>query len=304
MEDRWAPFSVRQNGEPDAWHVLHEGVPRHLHVSLLRVVGQRFGKAPGAAEVVQRRLRLDLSVSSGPVSTHLLTMASANDEVLLNVADCLLDHARGAWFRSKNDPGNMNYSQNELTRQDIVEYVTQLREVLDEADSAYTVEVSDEDGPWQLARRVDETATAAATDVTARQAPASALLAASWAATFRRTPDLKAAYRDSVLAVESVACGLFTPKDPSPSLGKAIAHLESTLTRWSVAGLDDKRQQSAFTLLGMLQTVWQNHERHVGQGGRPPQPVQQAEAEAVLFLAITLVQWFDRGLVQRVDTTK
>lgn len=45
----------------------------------------------------------------------------------------------------------------------------------------------------------------------------------------------------------------------------------------------------------MFQTIWQNQGRHVEQGGRAPDPVERAEAEAVLFLAVTLVQWFERG---------
>ena len=98
--------------------------------------------------------------------------------------------------------------------------------------------------------------------------------------------------------METAACRVLTPNDPAPTLGKAIAHLRDTLDDWTVAGLDDKAQKSAATLLAMLQTVWQNHGRHAEHGGRAPDPVEQAEAEAVLFLTVTLVQWFERGLVR------
>ena len=100
-------------------------------------------------------------------------------------------------------------------------------------------------------------------------------------------------------AVVSVACQTLAPADEQPSLGKAIRHLQRTLTTWTVATLDDQQQASAETLLAMLKTVWQNRQRHVGADGTPPQPASQKEAEAVLFLCVTIVQWFERGLVKR-----
>jgi hypothetical protein len=102
-----------------------------------------------------------------------------------------------------------------------------------------------------------------------------------------------------VLAVESVACRAFTPGDPEPSLGKAIGCLRNTLGTWTVATLDNQQQASAETLLAMLETVWQNHQRHLGADGNRAQPATQDEAEAVLFLAVTIVQWFERGLVKK-----
>ena len=152
---------------------------------------------------------------------------------------------------------------------------------------------------WGLTRRVDSTAQAAVEAAIAEESTASAPLAAAWQATFGRQPDPTAGYREAVLAVETVACPVFLPNDAAPTLGKAISHLNDTLARWTVAGLDDERQPSAATLLAMLRTIWHNHDRHVEQGGRPPEPVPQAEAETVIFLAVTVVQWFQRGLVEK-----
>jgi hypothetical protein len=53
----------------------------------------------------------------------------------------------------------------------------------------------------------------------------------------------------------------------------------------------------------MLETVWLNHQRHLGADGSRAQPATQDEAEAVLFLAVTLVQWFERGLVKHMWPT-
>ena len=65
----------------------------------------------------------------------------------------------------------------------------------------------------------------------------------------------------------------------------------------TVADLDDKEQASGETLLAMLRTGRQNHQRHVLEGGAAPEPATPEEAEAVLFLAVTIVQWFQRGYV-------
>jgi hypothetical protein len=189
-------------------------------------------------------------------------------------------------------------SEQEHTRGDIIKGVLALMEILAEGSSAYGVDTTH---PWHLVRRVDPTAEDAVKDVVQRAGEASGLIRSSWTSTFSRSPDPDAAYRDAVFGVESVACMLFIPNDPEPTLGKAIGHLASTAAKWSVAGLDDKKQASGETLLSMLRTVWQNHERHVAQGGRAPEGATQEEAEAVVFLAVTLVQWFERGLVKRND---
>ncbi len=298
MSDGWVPLSLRGTEQEKAWQeVLFEGVPAHMAPGLYAVVLQRLTSKRDSAQVLQRRLRLDLSdTKNGGGVQGVLDQARADPVVMLNVVDCLLDEARLEYARSQ-DSNPTGRTQKDESLQGITAFVTGLMKVLHEADSAY--EVSFGDGrPWLLQRRVDATAAAAARQVFAHGTPASTLLAAAWTATFRRTPDLDAAYRDVVLAVESVATAVLTPKDPSPSLGKAIAHLMATTGRWTVAELDDQSQRSAETLLAMLQTVWQNHQRHVSQGGAPPQPVVQEEAESVLFLAITLVQWFERGCVR------
>ncbi len=294
----WVPLSVREQGQAASWHVLHEGVPSHMQSGLNKAVQWMLKQSGAMSDTVQRRLRLAVA-QDYDTSVSIILLTDEHPDLLLDVADCLLDLACTNYRLSKQQPPNWQVAeQRQAQAAAAANYVGSLMRVLDEANSAYTVAMPEAPGGWSLVRRVDQTATDALADAAGQAADSAALLASAWAATFQREPDLTRAYRDAVLAVEAAASRILIPNDPTPTLGKAITHLASTTAKWTVAGLDDKSQQSAATLLAMLQTVWQNQGRHVGQGGAAPDSVEQGEAEAVAFLAITLVQWFERGLVQ------
>lgn len=293
-DEPWVPLSLRGKGAAEDWNAWVDGVPDHLRPSLLRAVAERLNYSPLYAQTVQRRLRLRLP--NGQVADALMTAAAENDEVLLDVIDCLLDEACGHLRLEARTLDDRVRQQG--VKESALHYVSALVQVLGEANSVYEVELQ-EGRTWALRRRVDETATRAVEDAVAKSHDAGVLLASAWSATFQLEPDLVRTYRDVVLAVESAACPVLIPNSPTPTLGTAIAHLKQTTAKWTVAGLDDKTQQSAETLLAMLETIWQNHGRHVGQGGTAPELVEQHEAEAVLFLAVTVVQWFQRGFVTK-----
>lgn len=281
-EDEFVPLSVR-TGRRDAeeFRVLHEGVPDHLHPSLstwIREAVARFG----LHDVIQRRLQIPDQGGPGGLMGYI----DADPDEMLDAVDLIL------WSLNRRATTSIDVSQ----RHEIAPWVARVMSALDEASSAYAVKSTQ---GWRLERRVDETAERAFQAAVEQERHSSDLLKQAWVSTFKRDPDPVAAFRASVLAVESVATQAFTPKDGRPSLGKAIAHLRSTVGQWTVAGLDDQQQASVETLLAMLQTVWENDQRHVGQGGRPPDPAAQEEAEAVLFLAVTIVQWFERGFVRK-----
>lgn len=209
-----------------------------------------------------------------------------NDELLLDVVDSILQQLPAL------DESGAYVTQNKLRV-----LVAALQSILTESGSAFAVDFS---AGMRLVRRVDTAAWQAGHSAAGQGGHASDLIKSAWSMTFNRDPDPSRAYRDAVLAVESVVCQAFIPTDKSPTLGKAVSQLQTTLPTWTVATLDDQEQASAETLLAMLKTVWRNHERHVGAAGSPPQPATQDEAEAVLFLAATIVQWFEHGLVKRV----
>jgi hypothetical protein len=295
-DERYVPFSVRQGGgEPEAWSGLFEGTPPHLVPSLSTWIYREIDRRSLAGRV-QRHLHLDFEGQAAtPELIRTLTLASPT--LMLDVVDLLL-RMNSEFIVAAGNRSHYGDSVEQRQRDDILRDLAGLMMMLSEASSAYAVDMS---GVWQLVRRVDPTAEAAVKDVIEGAGHASGLLKSAWRSTFSRDPNPDNAYRDAVLAVESVASALFTPKDEDPSLGKAIRHLADTVGKWSVAGLDDKQQASGETLLGMLRTVWQNDERHVSKGGAPPHGTTQEEAEAVMFLAVTIVQWFERGLVRHND---
>jgi hypothetical protein len=276
------PFSVRRGARSgDAFASLHEDVPGHMRPSLLGWVSSAIQRL-GLDGYVQRRLQIDLA-KQGAKSVY--QAASKDDALMIDVVDMMLQRM----------PDLYHGGDYEIQGQ-IEVLVASLDAILTESSSAYAVDLSD---GWHLTTRVDATAKQAFEDAVTHAQHAAELLKSAWSATFKRDPDPSAAYRDAVFAVESVACEAFIPNDKRPSLGKAISHLQNTVADWTVATLDDQEQTSAATLLAMLRTVWQNHQRHVGEGGTAPEPASQAESEAVLFLAVTIVQWFERGLVKR-----
>jgi hypothetical protein len=112
----------------------------------------------------------------------------------------------------------------------------------------------------RLERRVDDTAVAAFERTAATASDeASMHLRRAWSATYGRDPEPSRGYGDAVRAVEAVACPLVLPDDPKPTLGKVIARLREPDTRDQLL----------------------------------------AETEAAVSLAVTLVQWFSSGFIQR-----
>lgn len=278
----FVPFSVRRGARsPEDLSVLHPGIPIHLRPSLLGWVSSVISDY-GFEGYLQRRLQVNPRDWG---SQTVFEAASKDDDLMLDVVDAILQ--RFPVLYESSDYIVQNYVQG---------LVTALDGMLTESSSAYAVDLSD---GAHLTQRVDRTAEQAFDNAVELAGQASELLKKAWVATFKRDPDPSSAYRDAVFAVESVACQMFIPADHRPTLGKAISHLQNTLSTWTVATLDDQQQASAETLLAMLRTVWQNHERHVGQGGAAPDLANQQEAEAVLFLAVTIVQWFERGLVRK-----
>ena len=145
------------------------------------------------------------------------------NDLMRDVVDSILRH-----LPSLDQPGD-SVAQNKLRV-----LVAALESILTQSSSAFAVDFSD---GMQLAQRVDRTAEQASADAVEHAGHASGLLKTAWSATFQREPNPSYAYRDPVLAVESVACQTFTSATEEASLGDAISCLESTLATWTVATL-------------------------------------------------------------------
>ncbi|MFI6883977.1 hypothetical protein [Streptosporangium canum] len=192
----------------------------------------------------------------------------------------------------------------EQDSQEWPEHVWDLRHRLTEAGSAWQP-AKDASG---LERRVDETVARAAEAVIATAlAEAATHLRAAWAAAYGFHPDPEKAYSQAIKAAEAAVIPVTIPKDGSPTLGKALKHMQDTneqTTRWTTV-LHDKNgaPASAEPIIGLIKLLWEGQrDRHAG--GPTTKPTTQEAAEAAVHTAIALVQWFQSGAVVKAPRTR
>ncbi len=102
------------------------------------------------------------------------------------------------------------------------------------------------------------------------------------------------------MAVESVVCPLVAPKATKPTLGTVIADLRSQAAKWELSITDGTGQPAAIgRLVEMLALLWEGQSRHAGAANSRRQT--QAEGEASVHLAATLVQWLSAGVLRRKE---
>lgn len=156
----------------------------------------------------------------------------------------------------------------------------------------------------RLERRVDETVANAANNAAHAGANDSrSHLSAAWAAAYGLTPEPDTSYRESVRAVEAVACPLVLPAASAASkatLGTVIGELRNNSAHlWEfVLPTSSGVPQDVSRLVEMLEMLWQGQVSRHG-GGANSRKQSQSEAEAAVHLAATLVQWFSSGAVRR-----
>lgn len=133
----------------------------------------------------------------------------------------------------------------------------------------------------------------------ARAGRAGVRLAKAWEHLYGLAPNASEAYRLAILAVEDAAIPIVSPTNSSATLGTVLRQLEDQ-GDWSLA-MDREHPQapSGVVLMSMMRMLW--HGQHDRHGGRPSAPgnVSTEEATVAVGLAVTLVQWFNAGLVRR-----
>ncbi|MFF5502005.1 hypothetical protein [Streptomyces roseolus] len=110
--------------------------------------------------------------------------------------------------------------------------------------------------------------------------------------------DPSGAYVDAIRAVEAVACPMFLPRDPLPTLGKVRDHLRNADAKYEYA-LTDKSGKPGDTggVVAMITDLWEGHsDRHAG--GPREVSVSQEAAEAALTIATALVTLLSRKAVR------
>ena len=189
-------------------------------------------------------------------------------------------------------------------------YVKELGHDLSKGGSAYEVAVEDLPDGRQRFRLQDRVPQAV------RDAAESAMkldragdhLRRAWNAAFRHAPSPGEAYSQAVKAVEVAARPILTPNDETATLGRMLGEYRAREASFELAlvGAGDSRQGKRGDVPGvaiarlMTQLLWTSqHDRHGKQDQNAPIEVSQAEAQAAVYLAVTLVQWFSTGVIRR-----
>lgn len=303
------PLSAREGGRDDL-DDLHEGVPAHL-AAPLRSWTRRFV----TAELTKRlalRLRLHDKLAGGlvllaaiaddaepgPLIDALLTDALLLDAVDLSLQlDRTLHREIADLALMESHPPGVVTLDYELER---IAAVKRLEELLADAGSAYQVHWWPT--PVLLVRRVDATAAASFEHACGTASKAGAqLLREAWRQVYCRDPDPTAGYATAVRAVEEVLCPLVLPRDPLRTLGKALGELRKIADRWSFVLLGKDGIGDIAPLVAVVARLWEGQRARHGGGPNGFQPQTQAEAEAAVHLAATVVQWISAGALTRRD---
>ncbi len=154
----------------------------------------------------------------------------------------------------------------------------------------------------RLVARVVPEAAAAAREVIDSGERAGKYLAEAWRHTYGRDPHPGTAYREAVRAIEAAVCPVIIPKDPKATLGRAIQALKQAKPgTFATVFVDTVPEVSPLDAVrGLMELVWTNElDRHGTDDESVPLHVSSEQAHAALHAAVTLVQWFLRGVVKR-----
>lgn len=176
------------------------------------------------------------------------------------------------------------------------EAIQELSKILRAAGSAW--EVGKRFGRTGLCRRVPKGVSMAA-DATFRKPNAGKRLQEAWEKAFGVNPDPSNAYRLAVKAVEDAGILAVPTGKSEPTLGDVIREIDKGT--WRLPHLREHDLAPTHdVLLGMLRTLWRGqHDRHGGPSTVGLSDVTQPEAESAVYMAVTLVGWFESGHVQQ-----
>ena len=278
------PLHTRLAGLP-ANDALHDGVPDWLAEPLREWLISTLNH-----EALARRVLMRLKWTPTQPDSYIRSLLLRDNDDLLTVIDAILQLDTAIW----------EYVEFLKQRPDIrqTDPVRELEAILTDGTSCYTVDVD----RHHLTVRLDLTVTEAGDMAAAADPTAGDHLRTAWGSAYGLHPDPDKAYDEAVLAVEALACPLVCLSNPWRTLGTVIADLGNQAGQWALAIGDSTGQPvGPDRLIEMLKLLWQGQSRH---GGSPNSRRQtQAEAEAAVHLAATLVQWLASGVLYRRTST-
>jgi hypothetical protein len=271
----WQRLSTRGgNTEPDG---PFEGVPEHLAAPLVEWIQDQFRVAFGMENTtLLRQLAVLLRVpkrpggSDGDLLQQMLNMGLQDPEFCLDMVDALLKF------------GRLHSS-----------VISQLETTLAIGGSVWTTSTDKR----SLTRVVDAAAHDQAQVALSANDRASNELAEAWSNAFGRNPNPSDAWDHAIKAVEEALKPIVTPTNPGATLGNILGDLRSRSAQFTSI-LQDNGLRSTVDPIGAIESIlhliWPNPDRHGGADKRTP---SLSEAQAVVHLAITVVQWARGGVI-------
>jgi hypothetical protein len=286
----------RLAGRP-ADKTLYEGVPDWLEEPLQSWVWGVTNRNREVATGVLLELRW--KAETFPDYRAARTLSSKKGDELLLAVDAVLQ-LHPVWDMIDENGhllGEYNFSgAGEAAFEEIVSLQTLLRR----GGSYLQVSVEAQ----HLVRRVDEGAQRAY-DKALEDAPARAAehLREAWDAAYRREPDPTASYNASVKAVEAMLNPLVVPKAAKPTVGMALSTLkdQGRAGKWRLAiGNPEEQSANIDRFVAMADLFLANQDSRHG-GGPRERDQEQKEAEAILHLAVLIVQWVNSEVLKRLE---
>ena len=126
---------------------------------------------------------------------------------------------------------------------------------------------------------------------------ASEELKRAWAKVYGRNPDASYAWNHAIKAVEHILKPIVTPNNPTATLGHGLGQLRSQSPLYDLVLRDNGATPAVIPLDAfekILHMIWPNPDRHGSSEQRAP---TQQEAQAVVQLAVLVVQWGRTGIL-------
>ncbi len=293
-EETWRPLGVDTEEAVAEYDALHDGMPKWMWaafwawvreaVTIFRRYSDGSGRVPmldtDLAEGMCQRLRIPLTnlrarkVESQFGNYQLKTAMETfvKHPQPLQIADYLLAHDGHA-------------------------KAEELDALLQRSKSAWAVGVRA--GHPGLVRRVPLGVQVAGDSVMARAGRAGVRLARAWEELYGIQSNASAAYALAIKAVEDAAVPVVSPDNARATLGTVLKQIEDQDDWQLPMEREHDRAPSRDVLIGMMRILW--HGQHDRHGGQPSAPgdVSMEEAVVAVSLAVTLVNWFDAGVVRR-----
>jgi hypothetical protein len=283
----WEPLSVRRGlRDPGG---LSEGVSAHLRGPLMNWLEEALQL--GSPSSVDRHM-IDVAVAARVSSAWKVSAEHLDNSARREIARAsLMESILNACDESDDLFLDIIDATLHLQEGRNTKLIRRLQRILAMGGSAWTVA----NNGCSLQRRVDASAEAAFRRAAKPLDIASEELANAWAAAYGRDPDPSDAWDHAIKAVEAAIIPVVCPKQNKPTLGHALGELDRQRDHWRLRLPGPDGAHGVEPLVGMLRLLWPNPDRH-GSADRRRVPTAK-EAENIVQLAVTLVQWSRDGAI-------